>query len=252
VAERTQEILDSNEALRQSNDDLNQFAFAASHDLQEPLRMVALYSQMIELQYAGRLDQNAHQYLSFIVNGAQRMGRLLQDLLDYSRLGAMSEEPPGLVDCAAVMEKVVLNLRASIEQDDASVTFDSLPTVQGHETRLVQLFQNLVGNGIKYRSSEPPQIQVTAQLRDADWLFSVRDNGIGIKPEYFQQVFGIFKRLHGNAYPGTGIGLAICQRIVERYGGRIWVESVPGKGSLFCFTLPLATVQPSPKTAGSG
>jgi len=252
VAERTQEILDSNEALRQSNDDLNQFAFAASHDLQEPLRMVALYSQMIELQYAGRLDQNAHQYLSFIVNGAQRMERLLQDLLDYSRLGAMSEEPPGLVDCAAVMEKVVLNLRASIEQDDASVTFDSLPTVQGHETRLVQLFQNLVGNGIKYRSSDPPQIQVTAQRRDADWLFSVRDNGIGIKPEYFQQVFGIFKRLHGNTYPGTGIGLAICQRIVERYGGRIWVESVPGKGSVFCFTLPLATVKLPPNTAGTG
>ncbi len=252
VAERTQEILDSNEALRQSNDDLNQFAFAASHDLQEPLRMVALYSQMIELQYAGRLDQNAHQYLSFIVNGAQRMERLLRDLLDYSRLGAMSEEPPGLVDCAAVMEKVVLNLRASIEQDDASVTFDSLPTVQGHETRLVQLFQNLVGNGIKYRSSDPPQIQVTAQRRDADWLFSVRDNGIGIKPEYFQQVFGIFKRLHGNTYPGTGIGLAICQRIVERYGGRIWVESVPGKGSVFCFTLPLATVKLPPNTAGTG
>jgi light-regulated signal transduction histidine kinase (bacteriophytochrome) len=116
----------------------------------------------------------------------------------------------------------------------------------------VQLLQNLVGNGIKYRSSDPPKIHVTAQRRDTDWLFSVRDNGIGIKPEYFQQVFGIFKRLHGNTYPGTGIGLAICQRIVERYGGRIWVESVPGRGSLFCFTLPVATVKPTPKTAGSG
>jgi light-regulated signal transduction histidine kinase (bacteriophytochrome) len=214
--------------------------------------MVALYSQMIELQYSGQLDPKAHQYLSFIVNGAQRMELLLRDLLAYSQLGAMSEGPPGLVDCAAVMEKVILNLRASIDQDGASVTFESLPTVQAHEIRLVQLLQNLVGNGIKYRSSDPPKIHVTAQRRDTDWLFSVRDNGIGIKPEYFQQVFGIFKRLHGNTYPGTGIGLAICQRIVERYGGRIWVESVPGRGSLFCFTLPVATVKPTPKTAGSG
>jgi PAS domain S-box-containing protein len=250
VAERTQELLESNEALRQSNDDLNQFAYAASHDLQEPLRVVALYSQFLEKQYADRLDQKAHQYLSFIVNGAQRMELLLRDLLAYSQLGALSEERPGLVDCAAVMKKVLFNLHASIEQNSASVTFDALPVVQAHEIRLVQLFQNLIGNGIKYRRSDPPAIYVTAKRRDADWLFSVRDNGIGIKPEYAQQVFGIFKRLHGNSYPGTGIGLAVCQRIVERYGGRIWLESAPGEGSLFCFTLPLATVKRSPETAG--
>jgi PAS domain S-box-containing protein len=244
VAERTQELLESNEALRQSNDDLNQFAYAASHDLQEPLRMVALYSQFLEKQYAVQLDQKARQYLSFIVSGAQRMELLLRDLLAYSQLGALSEERPGLVDCAAVMEKVLLNLRASIEQNGAIVTFDRLPTIHAHEIRLVQLLQNLVGNGIKYRRSDLPQIHVTAQRRDADWLFSVRDNGIGIKPEYAQQVFGIFKRLHGNTYPGTGIGLAVCQRIVERYGGRIWVESAPGEGSVFCFTLPLATGKP--------
>jgi PAS domain S-box-containing protein len=238
VAERTQELIESNEALRQSNDDLNQFAYAASHDLQEPLRMVALYSQFLEKQYTGQLDQKSRQYLSFIVNGAQRMELLLRDLLDYSQLGAVTGERPGLVDCAAVMEKVLLNLRVSIEQNGASVTFDHLPTIQAHEIRLVQLLQNLVGNGIKYRRSDPPQIHVTARRRDTDWLFSVRDNGIGIKPEYTQQVFGIFKRLHGNTYPGTGIGLAVCQRIVERYGGRIWVESRPGEGSLFCFTLP--------------
>src|SRR5579862_8574056 len=239
VAERTQELLESNEALRQSNDDLNQFAYAASHDLQEPLRMVSLYSQFLEKQYASLFDDKAHQYLSFIVSGAQRMELLLRDLLAYSQLGVMSEGRPGLVDCGEVMEKVLLNLRASIEENGASVTFDDLPEVQAHEIQLVQLLQNLVGNGIKYRSADPPQIHVTAKRRAIDWLFSVRDNGIGIQPEYAQQVFGIFKRLHGNTYPGTGIGLAICQRIVERYGGRIWVESVPGEGSLFCFTLPL-------------
>ncbi len=166
------------------------------------------------------------------------MELLLRDLLDYSQLGAVTGERPGLVDCAAVMEKVLLNLRVSIEQNGASVTFDHLPTIQAHEIRLVQLLQNLVGNGIKYRRSDPPLIHVTARRRETDWLFSVCDNGIGIKPEYTQQVFGIFKRLHGNTYPGTGIGLAVCQRIVERYGGRIWVESRPGEGSLFCFTLP--------------
>jgi len=252
VAERTQEILESNEALRLSNDDLNQFAYAASHDLQEPLRMVALYSQFLEMQYGEGLDQKAHQYLSFIVNGAQRMERLLRDLLAYSQLGAIGEERPGLVDCDAVMDKVLLNLRASIEQNGASVTFEGLPTVQGHEIRLVQLLQNLVGNAIKYRGSDAPRIHVTAQQREADWLFCVQDNGIGIKPVYAQQVFGIFKRLHGNSYPGTGIGLAICQRIVERYGGRIWVESTPGEGSLFCFTLPLAAPKPVSETAAVG
>ena len=242
VAERTQALLESNEALRQSNDDLNQFAYAASHDLQEPLRMVSLYSQVLEKQYAGLLDEKALQYLSFIVNGAQRMELLLRDLLSYSQLGALSDGRPGMMDCTDVMEKVMLNLRASIEENAAAITFDSLPTVQAHEIQLVQLLQNLVGNAIKYRSSDPPRIHVTARRREADWLFSVRDNGIGIEPEYAQQIFGIFKRLHGNTYPGTGIGLAICQRIVERYGGRIWVESAPGAGSLFCFTLPFATV----------
>ena len=214
--------------------------------------MVAIYSQFLEKQYSDRLDQKAHQYLSFILNGAHRMEMLLRDLLAYSQVGFLSDERPGLVDCAAVMEKVLLNLHASIEQNGASVTFDRLPTIQAHEIRLVQLLQNLVGNGIKYRRADPPQIHVTACRRDADWLFSVRDNGIGIKPEYAQQVFGIFKRLHGNTYPGTGIGLAVCQRIIERYGGRIWVESTPGEGSLFCFTLPLATAKPVSETAAVG
>lgn len=243
VAERTQELLESNKYLQQSNEDLNQFAYAASHDLQEPLRMVAIYSEMLQRKYAGQLDQKADQFISFLLDGAHRMEMLLKDLLAYSQAGFSSPEPALPVNCAAAMESVLRNLHASVEENQASVTCGNLPTVRAHEIRLVQLFQNLVGNAIKYRSSDPPAIHVAAERRDSGWLFSVRDNGIGIKPEYTQQIFGIFKRLHGNTYPGTGIGLAICQRIVENYGGRIWVESTPGEGSVFCFTLPQEDVE---------
>lgn len=245
VAERTRELLHSNDALRQSNDDLNQFAYAASHDLQEPLRMVALYSQMLQRKYGSQLDSEADQYIGFIVGGARRMEMLLKDLLAYSQTGAATEGPAQPIPCETVVRKVLLNLQASIEQSGAAITWDSLPTVQAHEVRLVQLFQNLVGNAIKYRSEQAPKIHITAQRREQDWLLAVEDNGIGIEPEYAQQIFGIFKRLHGQNYPGTGIGLAICQRIVERYGCRIWVESKPGQGSRFFFTLPFAAGQVS-------
>ena len=242
VAERTQELLQSNEALRQSNDDLNQFAYAASHDLQEPLRMVALYSQMLQRKYAAELDAQTDQYVGFIVGGAKRMEALLKDLLTYSQTGA-NAGPAQPIDFEPVMRKVLLNLQASIEQSGAVVSWESLPAVQAHEVRLVQLLQNIVGNALKYRSEQPPRVRITAQQRDAECLFVVEDNGIGIEPEYAPQIFGIFKRLHGQNYPGTGIGLAICQRIVERYGGRIWVESKPGEGSRFFFTLPPAAGQ---------
>ncbi len=251
VAERTQQLVESNEALRQSNDDLSQFAYAASHDLQEPLRMVSLYSQVLARKYGNQLDQNAHQHISFIVNGAQRMEMLLRDLLAYSQLGSLTEGPANSVDCMAVIQKAVLNLHASIEESRASVAVDPLPTVKAHETRLVQLFQNLVGNAIKYRGSNPPEVRIAAERRDGHWLFSVRDNGIGIKPEYCQQIFGVFKRLHADAYQGTGIGLAICQRIVERYGGRIWAESSLGHGSVFYFTIPAAGVTQSGAEQGN-
>jgi len=244
VAERTQELFELNESLRHSNEDLNQFAYAASHDLQEPLRMVSLYSEMLRKKYAGRLDEMADQFITFVVDGAHRMEMLLKDLLDYSQAGTFTLGTAEAADCAKVMENVVLNLQAAIRQNRASITWGELPTVQAHEIRLVQLFQNLVGNAIKYRGPDPPKVQVTAERRDSDWLFAVQDNGIGIKPDYAQQIFGIFKRLHGNSYPGTGVGLAICQRIVENYGGRIWVESTPGAGSTFRFTLPQGT---SPK-----
>ena len=238
VAERTKELAESNEALRQSNVDLNQFAYATSHDLQEPLRMVVLYSQMLQDTYSGKLDESADQFISFIVKGALRLEGLLKDLLAYSQAGSTpgSSTP---VDCMAVMHDVLLNLQVSIDENGASVHSRDLPTIQGERIRLIQLFQNLIGNAIKYRRSEAPYIEVRAERRDKEWLFAVQDNGIGIAPEYTEQVFGVFKRLHGANYPGTGIGLAICQRIVENHGGRIWVESLPGKGSTFYFTMPV-------------
>jgi len=238
VLERTHELMRSNDALRQSNDDLSQFAYAASHDLQEPLRMVSLYSQILQKKYGAKLDGDADQLIAFVVGGAKRMEMLLKDLLTYSRAGSSDEGPPRPIDCERVVRKVLLNLEASIQQEAAAITWDPLPTVEAHEIRLVQLFQNLISNAIKYRSTAPPEIRLWAEPSEAGWIISVRDNGIGIEPEYAQQVFGIFKRLHGQKYPGTGIGLAICQRIVERYGGRIWVDSQAGAGSVFRFTLP--------------
>ena len=238
VAERTAELVASNEALRKSNDDLNQFAYAASHDLQEPLRLVSLYSQMLQRKYTGALDDKAEQYITFLVSGAQRMEMLLKDLLAYSQVGTPGEGPAAAVCCSDLLRQVLLNLQAAIDLNAAVITWDPLPLVHAHEVRLVQLFQNLIGNAIKYRSSEPPRIHISAEHRDAAWHFSIRDNGIGIKAEYAQQIFGLFKRLHGGSNPGTGIGLAICQRIVESYGGRIGVESKVGEGSVFFFTLP--------------
>jgi PAS domain S-box-containing protein len=239
VADRTQELVHSNHALTQSNDDLNQFAYAASHDLQEPLRMVALYSQMLQRKYAGKLDSNADQYISYVVGGARRMEMLLKDLLTYSQTGSSDAGPAETVNFIDVIRKVLLNLQASVEQSGAMITWDQLPAVHAHEIRLVQLLQNLVSNAIKYRGPDAPRIHLAGEWRDPEWVLSVKDNGIGIAPEYAEQIFKIFKRLHGQDYPGTGIGLAICQRIVETYGGRIWVES-DGKGSCFYFTLPPA------------
>jgi light-regulated signal transduction histidine kinase (bacteriophytochrome) len=169
----------------------------------------------------------------------------LRDLLEYSQAGSKSEGPAQPVDCGKIMEKVLLNLQVSIEQNGASVTWSDLPTVPAHAVRMVQLLQNLVGNAIKYRGQGSPRIHVSAHRRYTGWMFSVQDNGIGIAPEYTQQIFGVFKRLHGHNYPGTGIGLAICQRIVERYGGRIWVDSTLGEGSTFCFTLPAVASEPA-------
>ncbi len=227
----------SNEALRHSNEYLNQLAYAVSHDLQESLRMVIVYSQLLKKRYQGSLDGNADQFIADLVEGAQRMKMLLKDLLEYSRVANASEQPSAPVDCNAALQQALSNLGAAIKQSRATIASDHLPTVRAHDTHFLQLFQNLVGNAIKYRSTAPPRIQVSAKQEETEWVFAVQDNGIGIDPQYTKQVFGIFTRLHGHKYPGTGIGLAICQKIVERYGGRIWVESALGKGSTFYFTI---------------
>lgn len=231
------------EELRNSNEALEQFAHIASHDLQEPLRMVASYVQLLSKRYKGKLDSDADEFIGFAVDGAQRMKRLIEDLLVYSRAGR-GPKSDQLVDSGEALNESLRNLRASIEESRAEVTFDRLPILATGETQLVQLFQNLVGNAIKYRGERLPRIHISVEREEGpdgdEWVFSVADNGIGIEPQYFERVFVIFQRLHGRGeYEGTGIGLAICKRVLQQQGGRIWVESEPGKGSIFHFSLPL-------------
>ncbi len=229
----------SNEELRMANADLEQFAFSASHDLQEPLRQVAVYSQLLKKHYGAKLEERALDYLGFCVEGAQRMAMLINDLLAYCQAGRAEVKAADLVDVNAVIENVRKNLARAIEENGAAITASALPEVYGDEVPLTQVFQNLVSNAVKYRGVKAPEIAIRAKRDGAWWLFAVEDNGIGIEAEYRSQIFGLFKRLHDReAYPGTGIGLAICQKIVERFGGRIWVESEPGRGSTFFFTLP--------------
>jgi signal transduction histidine kinase len=226
------------EALRRANSDLEQFAFSASHDLQEPLRMVATFSQLLQLKYVGKLDAQADTIIEHCVEGATRMGRMIRDLLEYTRAASISETLPEKVSAEWMLEEALDNLRSSIEESSATVTHDALPALQVEPVHLQQIFQNLVSNAIKYRGSQPPRIHIDAIRQDGLWKFSVRDNGIGIEPRYKDQVFGLFKRLHsGSRYSGTGLGLAICKKLVERYHGRIWVESKLGEGSTFFFTL---------------
>lgn len=228
----------ANEDLRRSNRDLEQFAYIASHDLQEPLRAVGGFVTLLQQRYRGSLDEKADRYIGEIVDGVSRMQALINGLLEYSRVGMrggdLQSAPAG-----AALDEALANLRASIEQSGAVVTSEPLPTVCADPAQLTRLFQNLVGNAIKFRSEQPPQVHVGAEHRDHEWLFSVRDNGIGIDPQYADRIFMIFQRLHTrDKYPGTGIGLAVCKRIVERHGGRIWVESQPGQGSTFYFSVP--------------
>ena len=240
-AQQAQETLKrSNFELRRANEDLNQFAYSASHDLQEPLRMVALYSQMMQRKYRHLMDGQGAEYLNYMVQGARRMEMLLKDLLDYTQVVSSEDAASGPIDIKLVFEDVLQNLSKSIEESTAIVTSESLPLLAVKEVHMLQLLQNLIGNALKYRGSTRPRIHISAQQEDRMWRFSVRDNGIGIPTQYTKHIFGLFKRLHGNSqYEGTGIGLAICQKIVERYGGRIWVESDgEGKGCNFLFTLP--------------
>jgi signal transduction histidine kinase len=226
------------EALRRANSDLEQFAFSASHDLQEPLRMVSTFSQLLQMKYSGKLDEQADTIIGHCVEGATRMGRMIRDLLEYTRAATISETLPGKVALEGALEEALDNLQASIQESNAVVTHDPLPALPVEPVHLQQIFQNLISNAIKYRASQPPRVHIGAVRESGVWCFSVKDNGIGIEARYKDQVFGLFKRLHGrNRYSGTGLGLAICKKLVERYHGRIWVESQPGAGSTFFFTL---------------
>jgi PAS domain S-box-containing protein len=224
--------------LARSNQDLEQFADVVSHDLQEPLRMVSSYCELLRRGYRGRLDDDADQFIDFAVDGAQRMQLLIQDLLAYSRVGSRGGAF-GKTDANHSFELALVNLQEAIAESQVRISADPLPTVFADEVQLVQLFQNLVGNAIKYRRGERPEIHVTAESRGAFWAFAVTDNGIGIKPQFARSIFEVFKRLHSRReFPGTGIGLAVCKRIVERHGGEIWLDCEYRDGARFCFTLP--------------
>ena len=224
--------------LERSNKELEQFAYVASHDLQAPLRTVTSFTQMLASHLEGELDEKAELYMSRAVDGAQRMQRLINDLLSFSRVSSSSFEPEP-VPVEHVLARAVENLREEIESSGAQVTHDALPIVLADPTQLTQLLQNLVGNAVKYRSEATPEVHVSAARDGSEWCFTVRDNGIGVDPRHAERIFVIFQRLHGRSeYSGTGIGLAICQKIVERFGGRIWIESQPGEGSALHFTIP--------------
>jgi light-regulated signal transduction histidine kinase (bacteriophytochrome) len=217
--------------MRQLNDDLKQFAYAASHDLQEPLRMVTSYTQLLARECKGKLGKDADQFIAYAVEGAQRMEDLLRGMREYWESSERREEHHTATDCNEVLKKVLLNLQKIIMDSGAVISHDSLPTVWAEEVALVQLFQNLIGNAIKYRSKKPLQVHVSAPKNGKEeWVFSVKDNGIGIDPQYAEKIFGMFNRLNGRKYDGSGIGLAICRKVVERLGGRIWVEAEKGHG----------------------
>jgi len=226
------------EELARSNRELEQFAYVASHDLQEPLRMVASYVQLLSKRYRGKLGQEADEFIAYAVDGATRMQQLINDLLMFSRVGTRGNELRP-VAMEAVLDDVLTGLQILRHETGATVTHDPLPIVQGDATQLGQLLQNLISNAIKFRGDESPRVHISATAHGHEWLFAVRDNGIGIDPQYHERIFVIFQRLHGRGeYPGTGIGLAVCKKIVERHGGRMWVESTMGSGATFYFTLP--------------
>jgi PAS domain S-box-containing protein len=238
LREANEELERKAQELARSNEELQQFAYVASHDLQEPLRMISSYTQLLERRYGPQFDQNAKEFMAFIVDGAARMKQLIEDLLAYSRVGTRGREFRD-TDVNVALKKALANLRGAIDARGAEITIAPLPTLVGDETQLTQLFQNLIGNGLKFKAEGTPEVNVSVKEEGHSWHFTVADNGIGIEPQYFERIFLMFQRLHGKGeYPGTGIGLTICKKIVDRHGGRIWVESEPGQGCTFHITLP--------------
>ncbi len=244
ISERkqAQKMLEHHAAeLERSNAELEQFAYVASHDLQEPLRMITSYSQLLERRYKDKLDGDALEFIDYVVDGAKRMQELINDLLAYSRVGTRVREFES-VDLEAVYKRVLGNLQIAIEEQHAEISHDPLPTVQADGLQLVQLLQNLIGNAIKFHGEAAPKVHISVERQNQEALICVSDEGIGFEPQYAERIFQVFQRLHGKSrYPGTGIGLAICKKIVERHGGRIWVESQLNQGAKFYFTLPLVT-----------
>ena len=245
VMERTRELREHALRLYRANEALEQFAFAASHDLQEPLRNIAIYSELFKNRYGTNLNGEGKMFLETIMEGAQRMTTLVTDLLEYARIDRPGD-PPAMADGEEALARVLRNFGRSVQETHATITHDILPSIPIKAFHLEQLFQNIIGNALKYRKNEePPAVHISAEQLADRWHFAIRDNGIGIAPEYHALIFGVFKRLHSDRqeYAGTGMGLAICQRIVERYGGRIWVESEIGAGATFHFTLPVGEAQ---------
>ena len=235
---RADELVMINAELARSNAELEQFAYVATHDLQEPLRAVASCVQLLQKRYEGQLDERADEFITHAVDGTKRMQTLINDLLAYSRIST-DAQVFATTNCEMVLQEALANLMVAIDESGAVVTRDALPMVSGDATQLTQLFQNLIGNALKFRGERPPKIHIGAVRKNGDWRFSVADNGIGMEPQYFERVFLVFQRLHTRKqYQGTGIGLAICKKVVERHGGRIWAESEPGQGATFCFTIP--------------
>ncbi|HLW77732.1 MAG TPA: ATP-binding protein [Bryobacteraceae bacterium] len=238
-----QQLESATEELRRSNSDLEQFAYVASHDLQEPLRMISGYLSLLERRDGVNLDQDAREFIQFAVDGSQRMKALIQDLLSFSRAGRNAIESQD-VEAGTILQNALENLQAAIEDTHAEVTSDTLPTIHADASLMTHVFQNLIGNAIKFHTSDAPKVHISAEARDGEWAFFIRDNGIGIEHRHQERIFRIFERLHSaEHYPGSGVGLAISKKIVERHGGRMWVISQPGEGSTFSFALPLKTAE---------
>jgi PAS domain S-box-containing protein len=236
---RTEETLfQQAQELKRSNEDLVRFAYVASHDMREPLRMVTLYAQLLAMRYGDKLGKDADEFIGFIEAGVQRMNALVEDLLAYSRAIPSAERVSQTVNMNSVLQEVLRGCHAKITETGAEITYDPLPNLPGDAVQIGQVLENLISNSLKYRSNHPPRIRISATREGDYWHFSLSDNGIGFKPSYSQQIFELFKRLHKTEYPGTGIGLAICKRIIEQHDGTIWAESEPGHGSVFHFTLP--------------